>query len=314
MRHIFIINPNAGQKGRKQDLKDRINAAAETTGIPVEIYETTGSGDGEAYVRVICQSQRAEETVRFYACGGDGALNEIVNGIYGFAHAEAGCIPIGTGNDYVRNYGTVEDFLNIEEQLKSKSVYSDLILYRGMVGGEKQSRLCVNMFNIGFDCNVVDQASRTKKWPLVSGPFAYLLSVAIILIKKKGADLCIEYGDGKRFDGKMLLVAVSNGRFCGGGIQCSPRALPNDGFIDINLVKNVSRRLFIRLFPKYAKGQHLEVERLKDLIIYEKCKKLTITPNQNEMRLCTDGDIASAGRVTFEIVPNAVKFAVPAKG
>ena len=312
MRHIFVINPLAGKKGKKKKLEDEIRSVSDRLREHAEIYETRSQGDGERFVRKICQEKELGESIRFYACGGDGALNEVANGAFGFEGVEVGCVPLGTGNDYVRNYASPQAFLNIEAQLRGQARSSDLIRYVRERGGQaEQARYCVNMFNIGFDCNVVDQTSRAKNWPLVKGSLAYLLSVAIILIKKKGADLKVCYEDGRIFDGRLLLIAVANGCYCGGGVKGLPLSDLDDGLIDVSLIKNVPRRTFIRLFPKYAKGTHLADRKAPEIIDYRRCRQLTIIANQGIMKLCVEGEIVDTEKVTFEIVPKAFQFSVP---
>lgn len=312
MRHLFIINPLAGRKGGKERLERQICQAGEKLGIQTEVYETAYRGDGMRFVKECCALKKPGEKIRFYAVGGDGALNEVVNGAFGAEDVEIGCIPLGTGNDYVRNYAKPQDFLAIERQLLGKGVKQDLIRYQIELNGKKQpDRYCVNMFNIGFDCNVVDQTGRAKNWPFVKGSFAYLLSVAIVLIKKKGADLKVCYEDGTVFDGKLLLIAVANGCFCGGGVKGVPLARLDDGLMDVSLIRDVKRRTFVRLFPKYAKGTHLQDRRVSELMEYVKCRRLAICANGGAMRLCTDGEITDAERVDFEVVPKGMIFSVP---
>lgn len=312
MRHIFVINPGAGKKGGIDKLEATIRSAGEKLGEKVEIYETKFAGDGEDFVRRTAEAADINEKIRFYACGGDGAVNEVANGAYGF-DVEVGCIPMGTGNDYIRNYGSAEQFRDIESQLQGQAVDSDMIRYvQHFDGSENAPRYCVNMFNIGFDCNVVDQTAKAKKWPLVKGSFAYILSVAIMLIKKEGANLKVEYEDGRVFDGKLLLIAIANGCYCGGGVKGIPLSILDDGLMDVSLVQDIPRRMFIYLFPKYSKGTHLQYKKIQDILNYDKCKKLTISANGDPMRLCTDGEITYADKVTFEIVPKAMRFIVPA--
>lgn len=314
MQHIFIINPGAGRKGRGEKLKARIFAASAKLGIPVEVYETKCTGDGEAYVRERCSQRDKNESLRFYACGGDGALSEVVNGTVGFDFAEIGCIPTGTGNDYIRNYGQVNEFLDIERQLQGQTIDSDIIQYSGEIDGREQTRYCINMFNIGFDCNVVDQTSRVKRWPLVSGSLAYLISIAIVLIRNRGANLKITARGDDIHDGALTLIAISNGCYCGGGIKGSPKARTNDGKLDIMLIKPVNRRTFVTFFPKYKKGIHLQEQGLAHKLDYRQCGGLSIVPKGGTMRLCVDGEIVSAEAVDFTIVPKAIRFVVPIKG
>lgn len=311
MRHLFVINPSAGKKGGKDKLITAIRSAGEKLGHDVEIYETKFAGDGEAFVRRTAETAGEGEKIRFYACGGDGAVNEVANGAYGF-NVEVGCIPMGTGNDYIRNYGNVKQFRNIELQLQGKAVDSDLIRYVQYCDGEElPPRYCVNMFNIGFDCNVVDQTATVKNWPLVKGSLAYMISVVIMLIKKKGADLKIEYEDGRVFDGKLLLIAIANGCYCGGGVKGVPLSVLDDGLMDVSLVRDIPRRMFLNMFPKYSKGTHLQYEKMKKILDYDQCKKLTVSANGRPMKLCVDGEITNADKVIFEIEPKSMRFAVP---
>ncbi len=319
MRHIFIVNPAAGQ-GKLSGLDAEISAACEAAGAEYEIYRTKAAGDGAAFVREYCLREEnrdgAREPLRFYACGGDGTLHEVAGGAAGHPFAEVACVPAGTGNDFIRNFPG-RDFRDLSAQISGSAVPCDLIRYEeervgpAGRGGGKISGYCVNMFNIGFDCNVVDMTARMKQVPLVSGTFAYLWSIAAMLIRKEGADITIEYEDGSRHEGKLLLASVANGAFCGGGIKGLPRAATDDGKMDISVVRDVPRRVFVRLFPKYMKGTHLSEPRLADVIRYTKEEKLVISPNGDTMKLCVDGEIIRTGPIRFKICPAAFRFVLP---
>ena len=142
--------------------------------------------------------------------------------------------------------------------MRGRSVSSDLIHFHAVYDNNITESYCANMFNIGFDCNVVDLTSRVKRWPLVGGSLAYLVSVFLILIRKKGADLRIEYDDGRVLDGKILLIAIANGCYCGGGVKGVPYCTLDDGLMDVSVVKDISRMCFLTLFPSYAKGTHMQ--------------------------------------------------------
>jgi len=324
MRHIFIINPVSG-RGRGKNLHKDILSASEKTGIPVEIYHTKGENDAEGYVReILAQREPLEQmlspeekdtlTFRFYACGGDGSLNEVINGAFGQPYVEVGCIPLGTGNDFIKNFPEKKDlknWKNIENQLLGRAKDCDLIRYSGTIDGKTDTRYCANMFNIGFDSNVVDMTEKIKNLPLMPGPLAYMISVFIVLIKKKGADLEVLFEDGSGYNGKLLLFAIGNGCFCGGGIKGLAKASINDGLLDHILVYDLTRIRFMSMFTKYWKGTHLDHKKAKDLFIYKQSKSLTVIPNNGIMRLCTDGEIRDAEKVFFEIVPSSLRFSVP---
>ena len=314
-RHLFIINPAAGQ-GEAIKLRSEIDAVCSIAGVDYGIYETESAGDAENFVRAHCEEyaegqDAGEEILRFYACGGDGTLNEVVNGACGYDFTEVGCIPAGTGNDFIRNFPS-RRFDDLVAQVQGESRLCDLIHYEGHINGETVSRYCVNMFNIGFDSNVVDMMARMKRLPLITGSLAYLASVGAMLIGKKGANLRVEYKDGFVHNGKLLLISVANGCFCGGGIKGLPKAVTDDGVFDVSLVKNVPRRTFIRLFPKYTKGTHLKEKRLQDVIRYTHETALLIAPKHPPMKLCVDGEITKAGKVLFRIQPKAFRFVLPA--
>lgn len=303
MKHLFIINPAAG-KGEAFRLHSRIRQLGEKLSLDVEIYETKGPGNGEEKAR---QAAESEERIRIYSCGGDGTLNEIVNGAYGYVNVDIASVPVGTGNDFVRNFSG--DFEDIEKQMRGAAIDCDLIRYIGNQG----IRYCVNMFNIGFDSNVVDMTARLKRKPFIKGSFAYLLGVLIILVKKRGAHLKIRLEDGTCLTDPILLIAIANGRYCGGGVKGVPLSAVDDGLMDVSIVSNVSRRNFVRLFPKYAKGTHLEDEKGKKIVHYEKCRKLTVAPHRGTMRMAVDGELIDADETEFEIVPKGFRFVIPAK-
>ena len=324
-RNIFIVNPKAGQGKGNEKFTERIRTEADKLGIPVEIYTTAGVGDAEILARQISEEvienikceikenikEDIKRETRIFACGGDGTLNEVLNGIIGNENISVGVIPIGTGNDFCRNFPEAGDFLDIAAQLNSRSAKCDAIRYSGLLAGRQQSRYCANMFNIGFDCNVVDLTATLKKYPLLAGSMAYLIAVFAILVKKKGANLKIEIDGETKHDGPLLLTAVANGSFCGGGVKSSPMARTDDGLMDINIIYNVKRAEFIKKFPYYSKGTHMELPDISKILYAAQAKKVVISPNEAAMRLCTDGEIVDAGRVEMEVVHEAFRFLIP---
>ncbi|MDD5927453.1 MAG: diacylglycerol kinase family protein [Firmicutes bacterium] len=313
MKIIFVINPKAGKGKGIDKLTEKIRSASDKTGIKADIYMTKAAGDAEAFADLMGKETEASgEEVRLIACGGDGTLNEVLNGAIKYENLTVGVVPIGTGNDFCRNFPDDGDFLDMEAQLTGKVIKSDAIRYSGLMAGKEQTRYCANMFNIGFDCNVVDLTAKLKTYPLIAGSFAYLLGVAITFIKKKGAKLRVELDGEVIEDGSLLLTAIANGGFCGGGVHSSPYASVTDGIMDVNVIYNVSRWQFLKKFPYYAKGTHMELPGISDIIYAGTCRKARITPLDGTMRLCTDGEIVDAGTIDFEIVPEAFNLLVPA--
>lgn len=312
MKYYFLINPAAGKKTDVEALKKEIENAASDTGSEAVIYVTKSIGDAERFVRSTLEAD-PEEELCFVACGGDGTFNEVLNGCMGSSNAICSVYPIGTGNDFVRNFHDNIDFHDIRSLFRGEVIRCDTIEYSGVIDGEFQVRYCGNMFNIGFDCNVVDKTAELKTKPLLSGSLAYLAGVASTLIKKKGADLRVEADGQVLCDGPILLTSIANGSYCGGGVMSNPYAELQDGMIDISVIRDLGRLRFISLFPKYQKGTHLELDSVKDIITNLKVQEVMITPRNGSMRLCVDGEIYSTGGVLMRIQPEAFRLLVPEK-
>ena len=222
-----------------------------------------------------------------------------------------GVIPIGTGNDFCRNFENGNGFDDVYSQITSDSVKCDAIRYTAETSNGIVTGYCANMFNIGFDCNVADMASKIKSKPLISGSVAYLLSIFANLVGKKGANLKIEIDGDVKHNGKLLLSSVANGQYCGGGIRSNPNASISDGNININIIKNVSRIKFLSLLPSYMKGTFLNIKNIDEIVYTTSCCNIIVTPIEGEMRICVDGEIITAGKTRFEICPKAFNFVVP---
>ena len=310
MKTVFIVNPKAGQGKNTELLINKINETANILELPCKVYVTKGVGDAGRFVEDYCTNFGP---ARFIACGGDGTLNEVLNGVIEFEDAEVGVIPIGTGNDFCRNFGGAEVFSHIEGQFLGQSEPCDAIRYTTYIDGAEKSGYCANMFNIGFDCNVADMTQTMKTKPLISGPMAYFVSILVNLIKKNGANLKIELDGQEKHTGPLLLTAIANGCYCGGGIKSNPLASVQDGLISVNIIKDVPRYKFVRLLPHYMKGTFLKLKNIEKIILSTKCKKIKLTPAFANMRLCIDGEITDAGQTEFEIVHNAFNFVLPLK-
>ena len=332
MKHIFIMNPAAGKGKAGKVFLPMIIETAKRMGVDYEIHRTIAPADAERYVKNRCQARenglKREEEMRFYACGGDGTLNEVVNGVFGYDNVEIAMIPAGTGNDFPRYFGELKYFEDIEKQILGEGRPVDLIRYETVKPNpatgsfsydldllfdsdpEPVIRYGINMFNIGLDCNVADKVARIKECSFISGPLAYGLGVGIVLGKKDGVNLEIRLDNGEVYDGGIMLITIGNGSYYGGGFKGVPKARVDDGFIDVSIVGNISRRTFLSLLGKYRKGTHLEDPAVKSFLTYRQCSSLTICPSDT-VKLCIDGDVSLVGETTFKIIPGGIKFSVP---
>ncbi|MBQ8508803.1 MAG: YegS/Rv2252/BmrU family lipid kinase [Clostridia bacterium] len=308
IRHIFIINPAAGKGSEAQPVADKIRDACDVAGAEYEIYMTKQRGDGTAYVRQRVSGKKKDEMLRFYACGGDGTLNEVICGAVNPAldgsipGVEVGCVPIGTGNDFVRNFSTPEFFKDIPKQLLGDAISLDCFAYNERCG--------INMVNVGFDCDVVSKAAELKQKPLIPKNFAYLAGIAVVLRKNLGKSIRIIRSDGSEFSREFELCAVANGGFCGGGFHSAPIACLDDGLLDISLMRKVSRTTFLRLVGSYKEGTHLKSKLGRKVVSYIQDTSVTFQ-FEEETDVCVDGEIERVKEAVFRVLPKAVRFVLP---
>ena len=310
MKTVFIVNPKAGKGKKEKQLIEKICTLIALNNTDWEWYLTQSVGDATRFVKEYCETKGV---ARFIACGGDGTFGEVVNGVFGFPDAEVGVIPIGTGNDFCRNFPKNTDFFDLELQASSESSACDVIRYVTEIDGVKKQGVCANMVNIGFDCNVADKTNELKSNTIFGGSFSYVLSILWNLIRKKCTNLLVELDGTVQHDGELLLCSVANGKYCGGGIMSNPLSAVTDGKINVNLIQNISRLRFLGLLPFYMKGTHLGIKGIEKIIVNRDCKTLKIKPKSGTMRLCIDGEIITAGTTTFTVIPGGIRFVLPKK-
>lgn len=299
MKHHFIINPAAGKGTHVRSLSERIREAAEARGIEYTIYLTKAPGDAAEYVAAAVTADDCHH--RFYACGGDGTLCEVVNGAPTCERAEFALIPIGTGNDFCRNFDDRAAFFDIMRQIDGTPMPIDLIRYN--------DRYCVNMLNTGFDCHVVERTVRLKKSPLIPSALAYTTGVAVTLMHKMTTDMCITLDDGEEISRPLLLLSIGNGKYYGGGFRSNPKALLDDGLFDVNIVEKVSRITFLSLVSSYKAGTHPETA--PQYVTYRKASSLHITFEKDTL-VCVDGELEEMRELTVSLAPAATRFVLPA--
>ncbi|MBE6590355.1 MAG: YegS/Rv2252/BmrU family lipid kinase [Ruminococcaceae bacterium] len=297
MKHVFIINPAAGKEDSVQALKSLLEGREDC-----EIYATEGPCDATEYIRRRC-SEHPSERVRFYACGGDGTLNEVANGVVGFENASMGCYPCGSGNDFVKYFGGKKVFRNIDALLEAPEEYIDLM----RVG----DRYAINATHFGFDSAVATTMRDVRRKKIIGGSNAYTTGVVVALFKAM-KNKCSVTADGELLnpDGELLLCTIANGQYVGGSFRCAPRSLCNDGLLEVCLVRPVSRVTFMKLIKSYGAGLHLEDKKFEKYIVYRRAKSLEIEAPEGFI-YSFDGELIENDHFTVEVAPRAVRFAVP---
>lgn len=300
MKNIFVINPKAGRENQVESITNKLKEVGE--GYDYEIYVTKSRGDAKDFVHDRLLASPLSETIRFIACGGDGTLYDVVNGAYGFANAEVGCLALGSGNDFVKNFHDLALFRDVKKALEAKAKAVDILRANG--------HYCINITNFGFDGEVTFAQLRYKRWPFVSGPMAYNLAAVTSLLFKMNQYLKVVIDDKVILDEKGLLAIAANGYCYGGGFYCAPRAKIDDGLIDFCLVKKIGRFQAAGFMKVFKKGDHLTDPRLADKVIYLNGKKATFESNK-PVAFAIDGEVFRERKVDIELLKGAIKFVVP---
>ncbi|MEE3450021.1 MAG: YegS/Rv2252/BmrU family lipid kinase [Acutalibacteraceae bacterium] len=298
MKHVFIANPNAGQGKAVQNIYNSLSSIDKSA--HTEVYLTKGKGDAENYIKQYMK--KSNELVRFYACGGDGTIYEVVNGVAPFPLASFTVYPCGSGNDFVKTFGKKEDFLNIKDLVQGEEIPIDII--------KVNDRFCINACHFGFDTFVARKMDELRSKPIIGGKNVYTTSVAMGLATgmRSKAEITV---DGRTMtNGEFLLCTIANGQYVGGKYKCAPKAVVNDGFMEFCVAEPISRITFIRLAKYYEQGTHLEDKRFKDFLHYTRCKHVDIKA-EDRFSVALDGEVIPVTKASVDIIHNGIKMALP---
>jgi len=299
MKHIFIVNPAAGAA----DATEYVRKSVLESGIDdYEIYTTKNSGDATNYIKSYLDTHKEE--CRFYSCGGDGTLNEVVNGVVGYDNASVTVFPCGSGNDFIKYYGSHKDFSDIKELCEGINQKIDVLKVCG--------KYAINAVHFGLDTVVLNTMIKVRRTPTIGGKNAYSTGVVTALIKGMKT-ACRIVADGKQIGkDKLLLCTLSNGRYVGGSYKCAPKSLNDDGLIEVCHVNPLSRFTFLKLMNIYKRGEHLDNPKFEPYINYTKAKKIEIFGGDGFF-ISVDGELVDVKNCIVEVMEKAINFAVPKK-
>ena len=293
MKHIFIINPAAGKADKTAEYTAKIDAACR--GLDYEIRVSEYSGD---CTRIAREYAKSGEEVRLYACGGDGTLNEVVAGAAGFDNAAVSVYVGGSGNDFVKIFDDRDAFRDLDRLLDAETATFDLI--------DCNANPAINICCVGLDSRIGAEMARFKRLPGVSGSLAYILSTVVNLFKGISEHYIVDV-DGERIVDEMTFVCVANARYYGGGFYAVPDAEPDDGLLDILLVKRLHLWQIPGALAKYKAGRYRELGHIARHI---RTDRITIRCDQDSP-VNLDGEIRTARNVQMKISDQKIRFFYP---
>lgn len=297
MKHLFLINPYAGKYDRTQEVREKLRTVLAGREDPWEVAVTQYPGHGVELVRAAAERG---EPLRVYACGGDGTLNEAVNGAAGYEHVAVTHYPMGSGNDFLRMFGLDAcRFYDLRELLDGPQAPMDLI--------ECNGRLALNVCSIGFDARIGLGAADFKKLPLVSGTMAYQLSALRTIVQGIHRPYRVEV-DGETLPGEAFtLICACNGRYYGSGFNPSPDAVPDDSLLNFLIIPAVSRFTVLALIRKFARGEAGEIPG----VLLRQGREMKVTCDRVSM-INLDGERMDGAQLTARLSEKKVNFIYPA--
>ena len=313
MHTLFLLNPTAGKADCTRTLPQQIAAAAAGAGLAPEDYTirvTTHAGHARELSRAAAAAaQKAGVELRIFTAGGDGTFNEALTGAHGFDKTAVGCLPYGSGNDFLRTYGTKEEFLDLDAQLAGGAVPIDLM--RTSLG------LSATICAAGLDAQVAYGIPKFRRIPLCGGEVSYLLSIVEQLCGHIGRRVTFTIDD-EELTVDCLMCAICNGRAYGGGFLAAPEADPADGWLDVMIVRRVGRLTIAKLLGMYKSGRHFVngqlTEEAKPYFLYRRARRVALRPadGRGPIVATADGECTPCDAVEAVLRPLSGRILLPA--
>ena len=289
VRTLAIVNPAAGRRAAPR-IWQHIRAAVEAT----RSWECATS-QGPDHARALAAAAAQGGFERVIAIGGDGTVCEVANGLAG-SQTTLGIIPAGTGNDVCDNLAIPRNPIAAARLAATGEPRSiDLC----QIQTRQRASYFVNIAGFGFDAEASWRVNRLPK--VVGGTLPYVAGVLQTLWRYRSPRMRVSI-DGQHVDRRVFLVAVGNCPSYAGGMRIVPRAVPNDGLLDVCLVKDLKRIDVLRIVPKLYSGGHVAHPAVEMF----RCR--SVTADADARVLCqADGELVGELPVRFGILPGALQ-------
>lgn len=290
---LFIINPVAG-KGKTIEILPVINKILkphEST-IHFEVQISKNKGDISELVKRYYSAGYLE----FVAVGGDGSLSELING-FEFplkTMPTIGILPLGTGNDFVKNLNEKND---VDEMLKTIINNDKMCIDIGRVNNFN----FINVCSFGIDGPIIRDTDKMKK--VFPGQSAYLISTLKAGLTFKPNQVKVT-ADGQEYKGHMILIAVGNGKYIGGGMNICPEAKLTDGLFELCMVSDVSKLKFMKEISKVYSGRLSELKE----VTYVKAKHVKIEVTGKQYLINVDGNLLGSTPANLDMIEHAINI------
>lgn len=299
---LVIINPNAGRRRGLRDWSQiagwlnhfKFNYHPVFTEFPMHAIDLSKDHIEKGYTRII-------------VVGGDGTMNEVVNGIFQQQRFKTtdislGMITVGTGNDWGRMFGIPKDYKEaIQVLLQNKTFIQDAGMVEYKRNNASENRYFVNIAGLGFDAEVVRKTNRLKEKGK-GGPLLYLINIFSSLVNYKFVNAVISV-DGRDMENEILSINVGICKYNGGGMITVPGAIPDDGLFYLTVINRMSKPNILLSMRRLYDGtinKHPRVDSFSG--------KSIRVESDDRIMLETDGESLGHTPLEFSIIPKSVKI------
>ncbi len=297
---IVIVNRTAGGGKTERDWPV-INKLLEKHGIRFEPHFTKR----RLHASVIARNKIREGYSRIIVVGGDGTMNEVINGVFAqgrilTTEVMLGMISVGTGNDWARMFNIPADYekaiLTIKQQ---KTFIQDAGLVNYVKNGKEWKRYFINIAGMGFGARVVERSNRMKDKGK-SGQLLYFYNIFFSLISYRALKAEIDI-DGKTMDRSIFSMNVGICKYNGGGMMQVPHAIADDGLYSITLIKKIGKLNVLANMKRLYNGSIVNHSKVETYT----ARSLQIN-GPKRLQIETDGESLGHGPVQFRIIPRSV--------
>ncbi|MFN2484367.1 MAG: diacylglycerol kinase family protein [Candidatus Limnocylindria bacterium] len=289
----ILLNPVAGG-GRAIRALNQVLPVLNAAGVAVDVWTSDAAGDLERHAR----EAAARRSERVIAIGGDGSVQEVANGLLSAPDPPSmAVIPAGRGNDLARTLGIP---MRVADAARL-AIKGDP---RAMDVGECNGRYFVIAGGIGFDGEVAYRVSHAAR-PWQRAKAVYLAGTLLELRRYRNRELKIEM-DGKTIERRVLLVAITNCPYYGGGMMICPEADIADGLLDVCIVGDISRREALREIPGIYRGRHVS----NPAVEFHRARTVRVEGGA-DVRSHLDGEPSGPPPLTFRVLPAALRVVAP---
>lgn len=295
-----IANPHAGagRVGRELEAVERELTAL---GLDYSIEVTAGPGDATRLA-----TAALDEGIRYLvAVGGDGTVQEVVNGMFRDGHPiidepVLGVIPAHSGCDLVRSFGLPGDVDGACGHLTGENTYPFDVMKVAYTAadGERLIRYSVNLAEVGFGAAVIRRAARMPAWLGRTGSFLAFWST---YVRTKVRDVRIE-ADRSTYEGPAFNVVVGNAQFASGGLRLSPRSFPGDGVLDVLVFRGPRSDAYTLLPRIFRHGDHIPDPRIHEM----RARIRVAIESERPLPIVADGELLGTTPASFQIVPRSI--------